>query len=204
MAEIYLLTFPSGKRYVGAVWGQNAESRFGAHSSLAAKNVAMTLYDCWRKEGKPKLKVLARVPDKDWQKEEVKQIAKHDTLWPKGLNRTTGGWVVPEQAKAAALKANIGRKKSSSEIAMIVDRNKKRVWKESSKAKIAEFRKKNPMSEETKRKISKSVSGKGNPFYGKVHSEESKKKMAQARAGKKLSLETRIKMSISHQKRRTA
>ncbi|MDA2921718.1 NUMOD3 domain-containing DNA-binding protein [Patescibacteria group bacterium AH-259-L07] len=50
-------------------------------------------------------------------------------------------------------------------------------------------------SEEIKRKISNSLKGNKNPFWGKHHTEESKIKMSKAHTGKKLSEEHRINMS---------
>ncbi len=63
-------------------------------------------------------------------------------------------------------------------------------------------------SEETKRKISKAISGKNHPTYGKTrkessnygkkHSEETKNKMRKIKLGKKMSEEAKLKMSLSH------
>lgn len=56
-------------------------------------------------------------------------------------------------------------------------------------------------SEETKRKISEANSGENNFFYGKVHTEESRKKISEAgRNRKPISDETRKKMSDSHKR----
>lgn len=53
-------------------------------------------------------------------------------------------------------------------------------------------------SEETKKKLSKSRSGKNNPMWGKHHIEESKKKMSEALLGRKVSEETKQKISKNH------
>ena len=46
--------------------------------------------------------------------------------------------------------------------------------------------------------LSKSITGKNNPFYGKHHSEEARNKMSIAHKGIKHSEEARNKMSIAH------
>jgi len=45
---------------------------------------------------------------------------------------------------------------------------------------MLEFYKRNPISEETKKILSKKSSGKNNNMYGKKHSEETRLKMKQA------------------------
>lgn len=50
------------------------------------------------------------------------------------------------------------------------------------------------MSEETKKKISKSNKGRTAPMKGKHHSEETKKKLSQLSKGRKLSEETKLKL----------
>lgn len=53
------------------------------------------------------------------------------------------------------------------------------------------------VSEETKRKISKSISGKNHPWFGRKHTAESKEKMSRSSTGKKHTKESKLKMSIS-------
>ena len=55
----------------------------------------------------------------------------------------------------------------------------------------------NKLSDETKRKISRSTSGKNNSRYGKQHTDESKRKMSKHHKGKKLSEEHKRKISES-------
>ena len=51
------------------------------------------------------------------------------------------------------------------------------------------------VSDETKKKISISVSGEKHPWYGRKHSEESKRKMSISSTGKKHTTDTRNRMS---------
>lgn len=51
------------------------------------------------------------------------------------------------------------------------------------------------LSQETKKRMSKSKTGNKHPMYGKKHSEKSKEKMSKIKKGKKTSLETRKKQS---------
>lgn len=57
------------------------------------------------------------------------------------------------------------------------------------------IKEKGGLSEETKRKMSKSRMGEKHPMYGKHHSEKSKEKMRKIKKGKKTSKETRKKQS---------
>tara|TARA_R110000868_G_scaffold377804_2_gene643175 strand:+ start:1164 stop:1760 length:597 start_codon:yes stop_codon:yes gene_type:complete len=53
-------------------------------------------------------------------------------------------------------------------------------------------------SEETRRKLSETKTGKNNPNYGKIRSEEHKRKLSESNKGKKRSEETRNKQSEVH------
>ena len=61
------------------------------------------------------------------------------------------------------------------------------------------------VTDETRRKMSESLKGEKNPFYGKHHSEEARRKMSEAKKGKSAwnkgrtaSIATRRKLSESH------
>lgn len=53
------------------------------------------------------------------------------------------------------------------------------------------------VSEETKRKISKAISGEKHPWFGRKHTVESKEKMSKSSTGKKHTEKSKLKMSIS-------
>jgi hypothetical protein len=59
------------------------------------------------------------------------------------------------------------------------------------------FRTGRTTSEETKKKISKSMTGEGNPFYGKTHTKETKEKMSKTKVGKSLLPEHKLKISAA-------
>jgi hypothetical protein len=59
------------------------------------------------------------------------------------------------------------------------------------------------MTEETKNKISQSLKGEKNPFYGKHHTEEAKRKLSESHKGKYHTEETKRKMSESRKGKRT-
>lgn len=54
-----------------------------------------------------------------------------------------------------------------------------------------------PCSRETRQKMSKALTGKGHPNYGKHHSEETRAKMSVAHKGRPKSEETRRKLSLA-------
>lgn len=66
---------------------------------------------------------------------------------------------------------------------------------EETRKKISESLSGNHHSEETRRKMSEARTGENNPNFGKHHSEETRKKMSESHAGKHLSEETRKKIS---------
>ena len=56
------------------------------------------------------------------------------------------------------------------------------------------MKKRKPLSEEHKRKLSEIRKGKKNPFFGKKHTLETKRKISETSKGRKVSLETRRKI----------
>jgi len=74
------------------------------------------------------------------------------------------------------------------------NKGRKGVFSEETLKKMSEAKKGKILSVETKRKISESVIGEKNPFFGKTHTEEAKRKISEANKGKILSEETKRKM----------
>lgn len=69
---------------------------------------------------------------------------------------------------------------------------------EETKKKLSETNTGKKLSEKTKKKMSEAKFGKNNGMYGKHHSEETKKKISEAKKGKRHSEETKKKMSELH------
>jgi len=68
---------------------------------------------------------------------------------------------------------------------------------ETVRSRMAEAKREQEISAETRAKLSASNSGKNNPFYGKTHSVETRKKLSAINKGRKLSPEARAKISIA-------
>lgn len=81
---VYLYTFENGKKYVG-ITRYSVMSRYKNH--LRSDNVV----DRALKKYKHSIKILKIVDDKDLSAEEIRLIAEHDCLYPKGYNCTLGG-----------------------------------------------------------------------------------------------------------------
>ncbi len=91
---IYLVTnLIDGKKYVGL--SQNIQKRWGEHRSAAKRGSPYPLHRAMRKYGVSSfaVKCLETVTTnrEDLCKAEIRQIAAHDCLAPKGYNLTTGG-----------------------------------------------------------------------------------------------------------------
>ena len=129
MGELYKLSFPNGKAYVGKGAGANgARCRFEAHMYHAARPDTNTgkfaVYRAWRKYGAPTLTVLAVIEDNLLGETEIKAIEAFKTRVPDGYNMTIGGEGIvglirtPEHSAKIGLKQK-GRIKSVKEIAKI-------------------------------------------------------------------------------------
>lgn len=89
MGELYKLTFPNGKQYIG-ISVNGARARFLAHCS-ASSRYKHIVYAAWRKHGKPKLTVLAVIENSMLNELERRAIASYGTFAPGGYNITAGG-----------------------------------------------------------------------------------------------------------------
>ena len=121
MGELYKLSFPNGKLYIGKS-DTTAKERFAGHRWTAArpdtKNGNTALYHAWRKYGAPTLTVLAVIENDLLNETEKSAIASYETLAPFGYNLTLGGegtsgWVPNQEqrdkssTKMTALNANL-------------------------------------------------------------------------------------------------
>lgn len=113
MGELYKLTFPNGKAYIG-ITTKTARHRFGAHASNAKAGVRRSaLYAAWRKYGPPIMEVLGKFDGDDLYEAERLAILEHGTHHPNGYNLTSGGEISPmlfpePAAKMRATKARNG------------------------------------------------------------------------------------------------
>jgi hypothetical protein len=93
MGTLYKLTAPNGKSYIG-ITSQPLKSRMRAHRGAANLGRSGLLLASIRKYGFSSFVVETLTQSEDWEalKEmEVRAIAKHCTLAPRGLNLTKGG-----------------------------------------------------------------------------------------------------------------
>jgi group I intron endonuclease len=172
-AGIYLITSPSGRKYVGQA--VDLERRMNNYKGLRCKYQTY-LFNSLKKHSfeQHKVKFLFECNFADFERETLKDLLNdletefilayktfndHD---PKGMNLTTGGGVC--------------------------------VVSEQTKAKISEFQNR----PEVKAKNSEARKGNKN-MLGKIHSAEAKVKMSEASKGKIHSEKTKAKMSESKQ-----
>lgn len=89
MGVIYVLTLPDGLQYVGQA--VHLKRRMREHSKL--KNTGRKLKEWVIKYGWDQVKqeIVVTVPDDELNNEETRVIKDMGTIWPSGLNMTTGG-----------------------------------------------------------------------------------------------------------------
>ena len=89
MGQIYLLTFPNGKGYVGQT-RQTTGKRLAQHRRDLKKRIS-ALYNAWRHYGEPHCLVLGEIPDAQLDTQEIAAIALLGTQRPNGYNIAAGG-----------------------------------------------------------------------------------------------------------------
>lgn len=90
MGLIYMLTFASGKSYIGMTT-KSMNARMNSHKAMLGIGRPSVLYNAWRKHGEPALEILLEAPNEQLPDLEVLEIAKRQTLYPLGYNSTPGG-----------------------------------------------------------------------------------------------------------------
>ena len=87
---VYLLTFASGKSYVGV--SRDMEGRMDWHWYRSESMTSLPISRAFIKYGEPKVEILATCDsEKSAYKEEMRAIQTHDTQVPNGYNVTAGG-----------------------------------------------------------------------------------------------------------------
>ena len=182
MAELYRLDFPNGKSYIGAT-RVTAAKRFKAHRCAARNSWKGIVYQAWRRDGEPKLVVLAVLSEEDLYAAEARAVAIFGTQYPAGYNMTPGGDIPPSLTPSVANKI----------------REKLRGRK------IPEEQKRRQAATITGRKHTAEARARMSIAQkGKFVSEAAKEKMAAAKRGRILSEEVKAKMAIAQRARRLA
>lgn len=89
--QLYLLTFPNGKCYVGqTTFGLDVRVRM--HVKDAQGGSSLLVHKAWRKYGEPMSEVLAAASNQDELNQLERQLIEdHGTLMPNGYNMVPGG-----------------------------------------------------------------------------------------------------------------
>lgn len=118
MGSVYLLTFASGKHYVGQA--RNLIARWRSHRFHARRGDRRhyPLYAAWAKYGEPKLTILFEGPASALNAVETEMIAEYGTVSPAGYN-LAGGGAVPTQIHADTRKRISDSKKTPESLATI-------------------------------------------------------------------------------------
>lgn len=179
---VYLLTFTSGKKYVGQTIRTMA-ARMGGHKARQKVNKSAALYVEWAEYGAPKVDILEKCSTLDSLHEcEKKWIKIENTIWPSGLNFAEGGLSSAskhaETAKRIGLAAR-GRKAS-----------------DATKEKVAEASRIHWQNPEYRSKVAKGVAESFTDERKANLSEATKKSWDEkTKSGWKMSQETKDKIS---------
>ncbi len=195
MGILYLLTFASGKQYVGVTESNVLQKRMYQHRYSAKSGSNLPVHMAWRKYGEPVVEVLATFSDDSLYQAEIDEIATRKTLAPNGYNVLVGG------QKSPALNPDVAQKIRESMV---------RRYQDPKQRDVASVLAKN-RSLETRAKISQALTGKTldectkekirQANIGKKHTEATKAKMSNSHSGKKYSEETLERMRQAARKR---
>jgi len=187
--HIYILLFPSGKRYVGQTI-QTVEKRMRRHWRPSKKEYSYPVHNAMRCYGKKDTIIEKTFTLKCAQEYldliEIRAIKHYNTLAPNGYNLTEGG---RGGAKSKEAKANMSAAQKGKHLS------------EETKRKMSIANRGKVLSEETRAKISAAKVGKPSPTKGRHHSGEARLKIAAARRGQHRSKETAAKISIANKGR---
>jgi group I intron endonuclease len=179
MFEVYCLTSPSGKRYVGFT-SAGADQRWAAHVRDAKSDSDFPLHRAIRKYGPESFTrtLLERMTTEAGAKRAEQLWIKELGTFVGGYNATLGGdgntgWIPSAETRARMSESQRGRKHSPE-----------------TRAKMAESKRGVVFSQDTCAKISKAT-------RGKKRSLEACAKIGDAKRGTKHSPETRARMSAS-------
>jgi hypothetical protein len=172
MGCVYLLTFTSGKSYVG-ITSQPFAARFSHHRKRAnsqGNDAGFLVHAAWRKYGEPSVTILLEADD--WPSlvaVEISAIRSFGTFTPGGYNLTHGGEGSPGaicgQDKRKKLRAaNLGKKDSPETVEKKRAAQRGRTCSEDARKKIGEknraHRLGKPLSPEVRAKLSELNKGK--------------------------------------------
>ncbi len=180
--QIYLLTFPGGKKYIGQTIRSLAQ-RLREH-----QNGDTITSSAWAKHGDPDVQILATTDSQeDLDRLEIHYIAEFDTIAPNGYNLALGGHGCSEETRRRMSESNRGR-----------------ILSEEHKAKLSTAQMGKRHSTETREKISKSTLGKnlGNKHgVGHVRSPEHRAAIGKASRNRVYTPELLAKMRKAQQSR---
>ena len=171
MAELYRLTSPSNKQYIG-IAKNGLQNRFTVHVSEAKSGSMTALHKAIRKYGPDAfVKEILVVSDYEYIRDlEIKAIEAFNTKSPKGYNLTIGGDGTNGYSHTDCTKQKI------SNLAKI------RMADPEKRSHLSKLNIGKKLSVETKEKIRLTSLGRKN-MLGKKHTDETKQKIAQSLIG---------------------
>lgn len=127
---IYLLTFASGKQYVGQTV-RALQTRMTGHRAAVAGGSQLAVHCAWRRHGDPKVEVLRVCQTvEELHEAETAEITSRGTMSPGGYNISRGGDTAPSKNPAVAAKISAkakGRRHTDTSKARIGDSSRE-LW----------------------------------------------------------------------------
>lgn len=190
--QLYLLTFPNGKRYVGVT--VDLQHRLRGHKS--GRTSALTRR-AWRKHGAPKAEILVIGEREYIYGMEHAAIEQYGTRAPAGYNLADGGCggvagPISEEHRARISAGMKAYHRTEAAKAMVENRP---AVSDETRQKLARSRTGRTASKESRERMSQAQKG-------RTFSDEARRRMSKAHRGRKLSEATRAKMAESQRARR--